>query len=116
LKSNTRPEHPNLARTPRPLTGIGGFSNLGKAMKAKNAAVGPVLSYAARLRFPWLFVLTLALFLFDLAVPDLIPFADEILLGLAALVLGSLRRKKESPAPTIEKPPPVAASGSDPEK
>jgi hypothetical protein len=83
-------------------------------MKAKNAAVGPVLSFAARLRFPWLFVLTLALFLFDLAVPDFIPFADEILLGLAALVLGSLRRKKEQPASTTGKAPSVAASSSDP--
>ena len=63
-------------------------------MSAKNAAVGPFLSFAGRLRFPWLFLLTVAVFLFDLAVPDLIPFVDEVLLGLSALVLGSLRKKK----------------------
>jgi hypothetical protein len=63
-------------------------------MSAKNVAVGPFLSFAGRLRFPWLFLLTVVVFLFDLIVPDMIPFVDEVLLGLSALVLGSLRRKK----------------------
>ena len=44
--------------------------------------------FAARLRFPQLFAFTVALFLLDLLIPDLIPFTDEILLGLAALLLG----------------------------
>ena len=54
-------------------------------------AAGAVLAAASRLRFPVLFKVTLALFILDLLVPDLIPFADELLLGLAALLLGSLR-------------------------
>ncbi|NLN11396.1 MAG: hypothetical protein GX178_07295, partial [Acidobacteria bacterium] len=35
---------------------------------------------ATRLKFPQAFTIFLILFLVDLAVPDLIPFADEILL------------------------------------
>jgi hypothetical protein len=54
-------------------------------------AAGAVLAAASRLRFPMLFKVTLALFVLDLLVPDLIPLADELLLGLAALLLGNLR-------------------------
>jgi hypothetical protein len=53
-----------------------------------------VMSYASRLRFPKLFVLTAVLFLLDLIFPDIIPFADEILLGLIILLLGSLRKRR----------------------
>ncbi len=56
---------------------------------------GPVFAlltrFASRLRFPTLFWVTAALFVIDLLVPDLIPFADEVLLGLLTLLLGSLR-------------------------
>lgn len=48
------------------------------------------------LRFPQLFAITAAVFLLDLFIPDLIPFVDEILLGLATLLLGSLRRPTRS--------------------
>ena len=51
--------------------------------------------FATRLRFPHLFWLTAVLFLLDLLIPDLIPFADEILLGFATLLLGSWKRKRE---------------------
>ncbi|MCE5233016.1 MAG: DUF6116 family protein [Mizugakiibacter sp.] len=51
-----------------------------------------LLGFAARLRHPQLFALVAALFLLDLLVPDPIPFVDEILLGLATLLLGRLRR------------------------
>lgn len=44
------------------------------------------------LRFPWLFLLTVAVFVVDLLVPDAIPLVDEILLGLLSLLLGSLRK------------------------
>lgn len=46
-----------------------------------------------KLRFPQLFLLTAALFVFDLFVPDFVPFVDEVLLGLLTLLFGSLRRK-----------------------
>lgn len=45
------------------------------------------------LRFPQLFLITAAVFVLDLFIPDLIPFVDEILLGLATLLLGTLRRR-----------------------
>ena len=50
-----------------------------------------LLGYASRLRFPKLLLLTVVLFVADLFIPDCIPFVDEILLGLAALLLGMLR-------------------------
>ena len=55
-----------------------------------------VLRYFSRLRYPWLFALTGALFGLDLLVPDVLPFADEILLGLATLLLAT-RRKERGP-------------------
>jgi hypothetical protein len=34
------------------------------------------------------------LFLVDLVIPDMIPFADELLLGLLALLFASLKRRR----------------------
>lgn len=50
--------------------------------------------FAGRLRFPQLFALTAALFVIDVLVPDVIPFADEILLALATLLLGSWQKRR----------------------
>ncbi len=58
-----------------------------------------LLAFASRLRFPWLFALTAGLFLLDLVVPDAIPFVDELLLGLGALLLGSWRKRQQPPMP-----------------
>lgn len=52
-----------------------------------------LLGFAARLRFPWLFALTAALFLFDLLTPDPLPFVDELLLGLVTLLFAAWRRR-----------------------
>jgi hypothetical protein len=54
-----------------------------------------LMRFAAGLRFPKLLAITAALFILDLIIPDMIPFADEILLGLLSLLLASL--KKRSP-------------------
>jgi hypothetical protein len=54
------------------------------------------MRFAAGLRFPRLLAVTVALFVLDLIVPDMIPFVDEILLGLLSLLLASL--KKRGPA------------------
>lgn len=54
---------------------------------------GPLLAFLAKLRFPQLFVVTAALFILDVLVPDVVPFVDEILLGLVSLLLASLRRR-----------------------
>ena len=63
----------------------------------KFAPVAWILAFAARLRFPQLFLLTAALFALDLFIPDMIPFADEVLLGLMTALLGSIRRKRLPP-------------------
>jgi len=52
-----------------------------------------LLGYLESLRFPWLLLVTAALFLVSVFVPDAFPFIDEILLGLVAVVLGRLKRK-----------------------
>jgi hypothetical protein len=59
------------------------------------SVLAPLLNFAAGLRFPQLFLLTAALFVIDLFVPDVIPFVDEILLGLATLLLGNLRKREK---------------------
>lgn len=49
---------------------------------------------AGRLRFPALFMLTAALFVVNLVVPDPLPFVDEILLGLVTLMLGAWKDRR----------------------
>lgn len=62
--------------------------------------------FASRLRFPQLFAFVATLFVVDLIIPDLIPFFDEILLGLVTLLLGSLKTKHtDAPVESYEKPP-----------
>lgn len=56
----------------------------------------PLLKWAGRLSHPRLFAVIAALFVFDMMVPDLIPFIDEILLGLGTLVLANLKRKPDA--------------------
>ena len=64
-------------------------------MNSKIGIIAPISRFASRLRFPVLFLLTLVLFIVDLMVPDFIPFADEILLGLATVILGNWKQRKE---------------------
>jgi hypothetical protein len=52
-----------------------------------------LMQFAAGLRFPRLLAVTAALFILDLIIPDMIPFADEILLGLLSLLLASLKKR-----------------------
>ena len=68
--------------------------------------IGFIEQYASRLRFPYLFWLTAALFVLDLLVPDVIPFADEVLLGLATLLLGSWTRRRTDGTDSENKPRP----------
>ena len=61
--------------------------------------------FASRLRFPTLFWITATLFLLDLLVPDFIPMADEVLLGLGTLLLASWKRERApKKAPQSERP------------
>ncbi len=49
---------------------------------------------ATKLRFPILLCITGGLFALDLVIPDFIPFVDEILLGLATVILARLKTRK----------------------
>jgi hypothetical protein len=73
--------------------------------ESKSLLVQLVDRIAGRLKFPQLFAFTAALFLLDLVIPDLIPFVDEILLGLATLLLGSMKATPQPPAAPPDKPP-----------
>ena len=64
-------------------------------MTPQSVLLDRLIRFAAGLRFPKLLAIAAALFIIDLIIPDMIPFADEILLGLLSLLLGSL--KKRSP-------------------
>ncbi len=58
---------------------------------------GIVVRWASGLRFPWLVLLTTALFVFNLFIPDVLPLADEIIMGLVAVMLASFRKKPATP-------------------
>ena len=62
-----------------------------------NPLVAAAGRWAAGLRFPKLLLLTAVLFGLDLVIPDVIPFIDELLLALLALLLASLRRGRAGP-------------------
>jgi hypothetical protein len=61
-----------------------------------NLITRPLLRWAEGLRFPRLALITGALFVLDLLIPDFVPFIDEILLGLGTLLLANLRRRGRS--------------------
>ncbi|MUV14484.1 DUF6116 family protein [Noviluteimonas gilva] len=60
-----------------------------------NLLTDKVLGFLSKLSFPRLFLISAALFVLDTAIPDLIPFADEILLGLGTLLLAGIRKRKQ---------------------
>ncbi len=59
----------------------------------KDTRQGLLEGFASKLRFPQLFFFTAIIFGIDLFVPDVIPFADEILLGLMTVLLANLKKK-----------------------
>jgi len=54
--------------------------------------------WLSALRFPVLMLLAALLLLADLLIPDVLPFVDEVLLALATVMLGRLRRPPSAPA------------------
>lgn len=62
-----------------------------------NPLLAPVLGFLGRLSYPRLFVITAVLFVIDLIVPDFIPLADEVLLGLGSLLLANFKTRKAPP-------------------
>jgi hypothetical protein len=69
---------------------------------------GLVTRFASGLRFPTLFVLLAVLFLVDLMIPDVIPLMDEILLALGTLLVGSLRKRRETTPGAVDDRGPAA--------
>lgn len=65
----------------------------------RNLLLAPLLRWLGRLSFPRLFLLSALLFLLDLMVPDVIPFADELLLGLLTLLLSRWKTPKPAAPP-----------------
>lgn len=59
-----------------------------------NLLVAPLLRWLGKLGYPRLFVVTAVLFVLDMLIPDVIPFADELLLGLATLLLANWKKRK----------------------
>lgn len=59
-----------------------------------NPITRPLLRWAEGLRYPRLAMLIAGLFVADLLIPDVIPFIDEILLGLGTLLLTNLRARR----------------------
>ena len=57
---------------------------------SKTPLISAILQFADGLKFRQLFLITAALFLLNLIIPDPIPFFDELILGLLALPLGAM--------------------------
>ncbi|MFA9440247.1 DUF6116 family protein [Uliginosibacterium sp. sgz301328] len=67
------------------------------------AAILPnfILRHAQGLRFPQLFLLFACLFVFDLLIPDFIPFIDELLFAMLALVFSRIKRRPTQPMQVV---------------
>lgn len=65
-----------------------------------NPLLSPVLRWLGRLSYPRLFLVAAGLFVADLIVPDVIPLADELLLGLGTLLLANWKNRKAPTAPS----------------
>ena len=64
-----------------------------------NPLLGPVMRWLGRLSYPRLFLVAAGLFMADVLIPDFIPFADELLLGLGTLLLANWKNRKSPAAP-----------------
>jgi hypothetical protein len=56
-----------------------------------------LMNWASGLRYPTLFKITAILFILSVLIPDPLPFLDEILFGLATLLLANWKKRKQPP-------------------
>jgi hypothetical protein len=56
--------------------------------------VALLVRYFSRLRFPWLFALTAVLLAIHALIPDPVPFVDELVTALLALLFASWRKSR----------------------
>lgn len=73
-----------------------------------NPLLAPVIAWLGRLRHPQLFALAAALFAVDLAIPDFVPFIDELMLALVTLLFGSWKNRRKTRAPEKNEEPRVS--------
>ena len=59
------------------------------------ALIAMFLGFADQLKFRSLFLIIIGLFLVNLFIPDFIPFIDEIILGLMAIILANVKKEKQ---------------------
>lgn len=59
-----------------------------------NPLLAPLMRWLGRLSYPKLFLLASVLFLLTLFVPDPLPFVDEVLLGVGALLIARRKRPR----------------------
>ncbi len=57
--------------------------------------LAPLMRFLGKLSYPRLFMVTGALFVLGVVVPDLVPFVDELLLGLGTLLLANWKKRRE---------------------
>lgn len=70
-----------------------------------NPLSAPLIAWLSRLSYPRLFMVVGVLFFINLLIPDPIPLVDEVLLGLATLMLA---KRKRAPKPDGNAPrPPI---------
>jgi hypothetical protein len=72
-----------------------------------NPIVAFLLARLRGLRFPALAAIAGGLFLLTLVVPDPLPFADELLLGLLALLFANWKREPPTGDPPRPPEPPL---------
>lgn len=60
----------------------------------RRGLIGGLTRWASTRRFPTLLALTGTVFLIDLVVPDVLPVADELFLGLATLALARWKEER----------------------
>jgi hypothetical protein len=70
-----------------------GETGMADGKMVRGGMTGALLRWASGLRFPYLVLITLVLFGFDLFIPDALPFADELIMGLVTLILASFRKR-----------------------
>jgi hypothetical protein len=73
---------------------------------ARGGVMGIVVKWASGLRFPYLLLITGLLFAANLFIPDFIPFADEIIMGLVTVFLANLKKKPDTASEAPDNPAP----------
>lgn len=82
----------------------------------KQERTGIIRRFAERLSFPKLFFLLSGLFLLDFIVTDPIPFIDEAILGILAVILGMWKKRREEKERPIKNVTPNAGAADSPDR